>query len=61
MGLFFHKDKEKITRDTKCYNCGRRIKPTDKYVIIDGEVYCEECIDDALLWEEEMMDLLDDM
>lgn len=31
-----------------CYNCGEPIYEGDNYYDIEGEAWCEECIDDAL-------------
>lgn len=34
-----------------CVN-GHAIYPGDKYFRIGGEIYCEECVDDALFYAE---------
>lgn len=37
---------EDPTPVTHCCRCGEPIIPGDEYAVIDGQSYCEECIDD---------------
>ena len=54
MGLFHRsKPEPKVTlaKDARCDACGRKIRPDEKYLYADGELYCERCARAKKDWE----------